>query len=92
MAIPQNIVRADQATVRGRVGWASQSGAVGRREPFRCFEQATYNGGCADIDTVGVAGRTTEVTRQISSTWVDVELAKLYTGIGQSNSTLASPR
>jgi len=84
--IPEDIVHTDQAMVSGCIIWISQTGAVGRHEPNRGSEQATCNGGCTDVDMAGVACSTAEVTRQISCIWADVEPAKLYAGVGQSDS------
>jgi len=79
-------VHTDQSMVSGHVGWTSQTGTIGRREPNGRFEQATHNDGRAEVDTAGVVGSIAEVSRRASSAWADVELAKLYAGVGQSNS------
>jgi len=79
-------VHANQATVSGCVGWTSQTGAVGRREPDGRFKQATRNGGRANVNMAGVVGSTAEVTRWTSSVCADVELAKLYASVGHSDS------
>jgi len=84
--IPEDIVCTDQAMVSGRISWIIQIGAVGRHESNRGSEQATCNGGHADVDMAGVASSTAEVTRQISCIWADVEPAKLYASVGQSDS------
>jgi len=83
--ITEDIVHTDQATVSGCVGWISQTGAVGHHEPNGGFEKATCNGGRADVDLAWVAGSTAEVTRETFCIWADVEPAKLYAGVGQSD-------
>jgi len=82
----EDFVHINQALVSGRVGWTSETGAVGRREPNGRFEQATSNGRRTNVDTTGVASNTAEVIRQTSSIWADVEPAKFYPGVGQSDS------
>jgi len=79
IGLPQHVVRADQATVSGRVDWASHTGTGGSREPDPDGrgEQAVDNGRCAKVDTARVAGSTVEPTSWIPSIWVGVEPAKL---------------
>jgi len=81
----EDIVHSDQAMVNGCVGWTSQTGTIGCHEPNRRFEQATRNGGSADIDMARVAGSTAEVTRRTASVWADIKPTKLYSGVGQSD-------
>ena len=83
--VPKDVVCADQATVSVCVGWTSQTGTVGCREPDGRYKQATCNGKRASVDKAQVAGSTVEVTSRTPSVWAGVELAKLYAGVGSSD-------
>jgi len=79
-------VHINTATVTRHAGWTSQTGAIGRRESNRCFKQAIHNYGHTRFDMAGVASSTDETTRQTASAWAHVEPAKLYHGVGLSDS------
>ena len=80
-----DVVRADQAMVRGRVSWTGQATAAGFRKSGGHPEQAVPDGRHTGIDMARVAGSNVDTASRTSSVWVGVELAKLYTGVGLSD-------
>jgi len=84
--VPTDIMRADQATVSGCIGWTGQAGIVGSREPDEHFGQTVQNGRRTGVDTAGVAGSVVDTTSRTPSIWAGVKLAKLHTGVRPSDS------
>jgi len=83
--VPRNVVRADQATVNGRVGWDSQAGVIGHCEPDGYNEQAIRNSRRADVNPAIVAGSAVHATSRTLCVWAVVGLAKLYAGVRPSD-------
>jgi len=84
MGVPTDVVCADQAMVRGRVGWTGQAIATGPREPGGHVELTAPDGRRAGIDMARVASSNVDTASRTPSVWAGVELAKLYTGVGTS--------
>ena len=72
--VPTDVLRADQATVSGRVGWTGQAGTVGYRKSGGHIEQTVGNGRRTAVNAAGVAGSIVETTSRTPSVWVGVRL------------------
>jgi len=85
MGVPTDVVRANQATVSGRVSWTGQATAARYRESSGHFERALPDGGRAGVDMARVSSSNVDTARRTPSVWVGIEPAKLYTAVGSSN-------
>ena len=85
-SVPTDVVHANQATVSGCIGWTGQASATGYRESGEHLERTVSDGRCTRVDAAGVAGSIIDTTGWTPSIWAGVEPAKLYTGVGPSDS------